>query len=197
MTITFRRQLDLWSRIYLLTNGCLSLDSYMQPLSINLNASYEYVKRNHAEFKCESISKSFIYACLSQKKLDNLFGQALVFLFADDSSIKINGKLLLLLKNRLSKKNFDFLLKSTPNGHINLIPILAEYGYDLLIEQFKWHFFNKNFLIEEVISKRFQPKQIIMEIQDELSILDLEAYLDKAAKLIIPATQKLITNLTK
>ncbi|MBP9743032.1 MAG: hypothetical protein KBD37_06730 [Burkholderiales bacterium] len=185
MKTNFYREFNLLTRLYLLANGLYDqLDQAITPDLLDKLGQLPHVGLN---LEIKEIDISTFLACQSNRRIDNIFKQALLGIIAEDTSIRMNGKLLGELKKICSTKDFNSLFEVTPTQAINIVPLLAQYGLKEFFNHIKWYYFRK---LPYIIMKRFEPFMTITEIITELDLINVDEYVEPAVRRIYSASLK-------
>ncbi len=190
MILSYYRELYLLFRLYLLNNGYYAyLD---QAITIDLISKFAVsINDINESSDIREINLPIFLACQSNKRLDIFFKKTLLFMLREDSSIRVNGKLLEHLQKIYSNQEFNlFFTADSFFDHINITPLIKELGIDKFIQNLKIYYFNRNFF-----TKRFESQHINTQVFTKLDELDLNRYIDLALEAVFPVSKKNLANL--
>lgn len=185
MKTNFYREFNLLTRLYLLANGLYDqLDQVITPDLLDKLGELPHLGLN---LEINEIDNVIFLACQSSRRIDSIFKQVLLNIIAEDTSIRINGKLLGELKKICSVRDFNSLFEVTPSRSVNVVPLLTQYGLKEFFNHIKWYYFKK---LPYVIMKRFEPCTTIAEIITELDLINIDEYVEPVVRRIYSASLK-------
>lgn len=193
MNTLYRREFDLLIRLYLLINGFYSsLDCAISPdimdrLDITLSP-------NFVDNDISSLTTVQILACQSNARVTAVFKRVLLVLLAEDSSVRINGKLLGELKKYFLTRDFNYLFEALPSGVVDIVPLIKQYGLTNLFNHLKWYYFRE---LSPTMVKRFELHIEVPEIIKQLDTLNIKEHVEQAVNYVLPNIVKTAQGLRK
>lgn len=197
MKLFFYRKLELVSRIYILNYGDVTyLDRAFSFKEFSLNKKDRLFNISNNEVYLDTTNIKLILASLSKNMLNKLFRVVYINLLLQDSSIRVNGKVLAKLSKDLSHDELTRIIDNKLHGDKNLIP-LTIYGINDIISNLQLYYFkNVDRLLYKKICKRFDFENINSEISDIVQSLISDEDVLSAIPTALPNTALVINHYT-
>lgn len=195
------RKLDIYSRVFILNYGDLSdLESNVVRLKGDdlvmgslLSVTTENIKDGYLDLS----DMRLVLASLSLKRLNAIFKVVLLELLSQDGRIKINAKLINLLKTQLIENELHKVLHSHHHISKNKIgELLLEYSVnDAINGLIAFYFQDLHKSLNKQIEKRFKLSNYSKMFKSHLNRVELDKIVYATISRVLPITSSILSNL--
>ena len=183
------RLLDLSKRIYWYACGrydVLDIVNIPQPYS-GKNTKLQISNFNQFD-------DLMMVACLPASKVRGLCREILKSLIVEDTSIRLNGKVLKKIEKYFSSKFINKIFETIPDKDLDLSSIILAYdNFDIFVQQLASSLFNYSGVEPLTRTKRFNNHSDLVSLIVELAKqVDLVKYIYEGLPVVIPASYPLL-----